>query len=269
MGTLERGPRRGLPEDPEEFRLTLVEHLEELRDRIIRVVVYLALGWVAGWFLQPWLFDFLNSLARNSVEAALGKGTYDEAFRDATQAFMLSLRLSFLIGLIISMPLILNQLWGFVAPGLTPRERKPVQRLAPASLVLFAMGVGFCWLILPAAIYWFAGFIDRYPGVRLIQEPGTMVFFALKMMLAFGIAFQLPLIVFGLGAMGLLTAETLTKYWRQAATVIFILAAVITPSNDPISMLTMAVPLVILFIISVYMVKWTEKKKIRAAEAIE
>jgi sec-independent protein translocase protein TatC len=263
-----RRRRRGFPEDPDDYRLTLVEHLEELRGRIIRLLSYITVGWVIGWFLQPYLYDILNTIVRTSVVEAVGRpDLFSEAFRDATQPFMLKLRLSFFIGLVLVMPLCINEIWGFIAPGLTPTERKPIQRLAPASLALFLMGAGFCWLILPATIQWFAGFITDFSEVQLIQEPGTMVFFALKMLLAFGIAFQLPLVVVGLGAIGLLTAETLTKYWRHAASIIFIFSALITPSSDPISMLTMAVPLVILFAISVWVVKVTQRKRERALEA--
>jgi sec-independent protein translocase protein TatC len=235
-----RKQKRG-PEDPEEFRLTLGEHLDDLRSRIIKILLLLAGGWVAGWFLQPWLYDFLNNLVTTNVKAVLkDQSTYQEAFKNTTEAFMLKFKLSFLIGLVMVFPFCVLQIWAFIAPGLKPSERKPIARLAPLSLLLFGLGAFFCWIILPTALQWFAVFILEFPGTNLIQEPGSMVYFILKMMLAFGIGFQLPLVVYALGAVGLLSAETLVKYWRQAATFVFIASAIITPSNDAFSMLMMA-----------------------------
>ncbi|HEY0868395.1 MAG TPA: twin-arginine translocase subunit TatC [Fimbriimonas sp.] len=276
MGALHGGPssRRSIPDDPEEFRLTLVEHLEELRDRIVRILVFVTVGWVVGWFAEPYLYTYLNKMVEQAVVPVLGPGhEWQEVFHNTTEPFMLKLKLSFYIGLILSLPLVLNELWGFVAPGLHKNERRPFTRLIPAMFFLFIIGVVFSWLVMPQALAWFAGYVNEFPGVNVNQEAGTMVFFVLKMLIAFGVAFQLPLVVYGLGALDLLSAETLMSYWRQAATVIFLLAAVITPSNDPISMLMMAIPLVVLFMISVYLVKLTQKKrkKLKAAvsEALE
>jgi sec-independent protein translocase protein TatC len=256
--------RRNSPEDPEEFRAPLSEHLEELRIRILRMLAILVVAWVAGWYLQPPLYRYLDQMVEAAVTGSVGQGRYSEAFRNATEPFMLTFKLSFLIGLVISFPLLVMQVWGFIEPGLKPSERRPFRQLAPLSLLLFLLGAGFCWLILPNAISWFAGFLDNY-NANLIQEPGTMVFFVLKMMLAFGIGFQLPLIVYILGALNLLTAETLVQYWRQAATVIFLGSAILTPSNDAFSMLMMAVPLVILFLVSVFAVKVVQGKNRKKA----
>lgn len=260
-GTLPRNARSS-SDEPEELRVSLGEHLEELRDRIIKSVAILAVATVIGWLLQPILYEFLNELVFTNLRAVLGNELQiGEAFRNATEAFMLKLKLSFAIGLIFSAPFILLQLWGFVRPGLKPNERQPVERVAPLSFVLFAMGVGFCWLVLPATIRWFGGFLLDFPGTGLIQDPGAMVFFVLKMMLAFGIAFQLPLIVFALGAMGLLSAGTLLKYWRQSFIGIAALSAILTPSADAFSMLMLAIPMIVLFMVSVFAVKFTQKRK--------
>jgi sec-independent protein translocase protein TatC len=224
-------------------------------------------GWVIGWFIQKPLYDLLMQMIERNIRIGAGPSVhFEEAFRNATEAFMLSLKLSFMIGLVLVFPFIVLQVWAFIAPGLKPSERKPFARLAPLSLLLFFIGAGFCWLVLPAAIRWFASFLTQFPGTGLIQEPGAMVFFVLKMMMAFGIGFQLPIAVYALGALNLLTAETLIKHWRQASIVIFIASAVITPSADAFSMLMMAVPLILLFMISVFAVKVTQRKRARADE---
>lgn len=259
--------RRSLPDNPEDFRLTLVEHLEELRNRLIRSILILAGAWVVGWYTMPPLYEIMTNRMAAAVQAVLPKDVqYHEVFLHAPDAFLLKLKVSFFIGLIPAFPLVLLQLWAFIEPALKSNERKAVRKVGPYSLILFAMGASFAWWIMPDAMRWFATYIEDFPHTGITQEAGTLVFFVLKMMLAFGIAFQLPLIVFILGAVGVLKAETLLQYWRQAATAIFVLSAIITPSNDPMTMMMMAIPLVILFMISVYAVKWTHRRKLAAGD---
>ena len=257
--------RKPVPDDPDDYRLTLIEHIDELRNRLVRSLVSIVIGWVVGWQLIDKLYGPTNDRILAAVNAGTqGKVKVSEAFRNAPDAFLLTIKLSFWIGVVLVFPYIFLQIWGFIAPGLKLSERKALNKVAPWSVVLFIMGAGFALLVTPSAIAWFADFIRMYSHTDLIQEPGTMVFFILKMLLAFGIAFQLPLVVYVLGELELLQASTLLKYWRHSATAIFIIAMIITPSNDPASMLMMAIPLCILFIISVYVVKLSQAKKRRS-----
>jgi len=269
MAVLFKGPkkeRRKPLDDPEDFRLTLVEHLEELRTRIIRCLLILGVAWAIGWQAESFLYSFLTDMMEKAVRPVLPPGIeFIEVFHNAADAFLLKVKLSFFIGLVPAFPLVVLQLWGFIEPALKPKEREPVKRVAPFSLFLFAMGATFAWFVLPGAVRWFATYVMEFKGVSLYQEAGTLAFFVLKMMLAFGIAFQLPLVVFIMGSVGILKAESLLQYWRHAATAIFIISMIITPSNDPATMLMMAVPLVVLFIISVYAVKFNEKRKKKAS----
>lgn len=261
--------KREVPDDPEDFRATLTEHLDELRTRIIRIVTLIVIGWVIGWYFQPHAYEFLNNVVTKQIltpRPGHKPVDYKEVFGNATDAFMLKFKLSFMLGLIVAMPFCVMQLWAFIKPGLKPNERKPVTKIAPFSVLLFFMGAAFCFIILPSAIGWFVSYLEEFPGTSLYQEPGKMVFFILKLELAFGLAFQLPLIVFLLGTLGILTPETLLQYWRQSALGIFVISMIVTPSNDPGTMLMMAIPLCFLFIVSVYLVKWTTRKR-RKAEA--
>lgn len=249
-------------DDPEEFRATLIEHLEELRDRIIRSLILVVAGWVAGWYLEPWVYSTINNVVLNAAGKRMPKGVqFQIVFHQLTEPFLLQLRLSFMIGVILAFPFIALQLWGFIAPGLKSIERRVIQTVAPVSVVLFAMGATFCWLVVPSAFTWFTSYMDNYQKTAMFQEAGTMVFFVLKMELAFGVGFQLPLVVFILGKIGLLTPETLLKYWRQSTVAIFVISMIVTPSNDPLTMLMMAIPLSILFIISVYALRATSRDK--------
>ena len=255
------GPGKGFNGDPDEFRLTLIEHLEELRTRIIRVLAALVVGWFVGWYLEPPLYFMMEGRINDAILRVLGPKhiPYTTAVHNATEFFMLKLKLSFYIGLVLTLPVIILNIWGFVAPALKPNEQRPFKRLAPASTILFLMGAGFAYAAVPAMFAWFASYAEDFHGVSLIQEAGSQLFLVVKMMLAFGVAFQLPLIVYGLGLAGVLTADTLVKYWRHGASGIFLIAAVVTPSNDPFSMLMMAIPLTALFIGSVYAVKFMER----------
>ncbi|MBC8064272.1 MAG: twin-arginine translocase subunit TatC [Chlorobia bacterium] len=253
--------------EPEEFRATLVEHLEELRTRLVRIIQLIVGGWVIGWFLQKPVYDTFNNVAAVGIRnAGIDPDRYKEAFTHFTQMFIFQMQFSFIIGLVLALPFVLTQLWGFVAPGLRETEKRPLKRLAPVSILLFFTGVAFCWFCLPAAVAWFVSYLDNFPGAVLNQQPGSMVLFMVKIMLAFGIGFQLPVIVYGLGAIGLLSAQTLAKHWRHGTVFVFFLSAILTPSNDPLTMLMMAIPLSILFMISVWAVKIVQRKKVKVIE---
>jgi len=253
-----------LSDDPEDYRATLVEHLEELRTRLFRSVSVLMVGWAAGWFLEPTIYAYFAAMVSKAIVKSLdGKANYIEVFFNTTEAFMLKIQLAFIIGLILTFPFLLLQAWGFIAPGLKASERKPIQRLAPLSAFLFILGASMCWLILPKAVGWFASYVPDFAGVQLHQHAGVMVFFCLKLLLAFGVGFQLPLIVWLLGAFGLYESAALAKHWREGAFGIFILAAIVTPSNDWFSMLMMAIPLTLLFLVSIWALRITEGRKKR------
>lgn len=248
--------------------MSLVEHLDELRTRIIRSLIVLGVAWCVAWFVHDPLYVLLTRQAEIGLPPQI-KANYSEAFRSITDAFMLKLKLSFYLGLVVALPYIILQVYGFIAPGLKQNEKKPLQIVGPLSVFLFALGCFFCWLIIPTTMNWFASIaLESFEGTKIIQEPGTLVFFIVNMMFAFGIGFQLPLVVYFLAKIGLLPVDSLNKSWRHAVVVIFILAAVLTPSNDPISMLTMAIPLCILFVISVVAVKHTAKIESREQDEL-
>ncbi len=215
------------------------------------------------------VYDYVNGVIETAIKGKLnGKVPYTTIFDQTTAPFMLKLKLSFYIALIFALPYVVVQIWGFVAPALKESEQRPFKRLAPVSVALFLIGAGFAWIIVPTTFSWFASYAEEFPGTSILQEAGSQVFLVAKMLLAFGVAFQLPLIVYGIGMAGLLSADTLLKYWRHGATAIFVISMLITPSQDPISMLMMAIPLTILFIGSVYAVKFMERKRVRP-EAVD
>jgi len=256
--------RRNSSGDPEEFRMSLGGHIDEIRSRLIRSVILIAVLWVVGWYVQPYLYQAINSLALDALaEYRKAHPTFDykEPFKSFTEAFMFKFKLSFIIGLGLALPYLLLQIWGFIEPGLKPSEAKPIKALAPVSAVLFFLGCGLCWLILPITIQWFMTFFQEFAGSSLYQEPGAMTLFIVKMMLGFGVGFQLPLLVYIAGRLGIIGEDTMTQYWRHATVFVFFTSAILTPSNDPISMLMMAIPLSLLLMLSIFAVKVTMKGK--------
>jgi sec-independent protein translocase protein TatC len=259
--------KRNSPEDPEEFRLTLVEHLEELRARLMRSLAILVVGWVAGWFIEPIVFGHLNGMITKTLAPVLARIHVESkfVFESAPDAFMLKFKMAMIIGFILTFPFLILQLWGFIEPALKPNERKPFRIAAPFSILLFATGATFCWFIIPNTIAWFATYLEEFPGTSLFQNVPELMFFTMKLLLAFGIAFQLPLIVYALNALGLLETETLMKNWRKATFVVFAVAMIVTPSNDFFTMLSMAIPVSILFLITIVVVKFASRKRAKQA----
>jgi len=259
--------KRNSPDDPEEFRLTLVEHLEELRSRIIRSLVILVAGWVIGWFIEPPIFNSLQTTIKRTVDPILFRHHIESKYvwSNATDPFLFKFKLSLIIGLVLTFPFLILQLWGFVEPALKPRERKPFRIAAPLSLVLFAMGASFSWFIIPDAIGWFTTYVEEFPGTALYQHVPDLIFFSMKLLLAFGIGFQLPLIVYALNALGFLETETLMTHWRKATFAVFAAAMIVTPSNDFFTMLSMAIPVSVLFLVTVVVVKFASKRRAKRA----
>jgi sec-independent protein translocase protein TatC len=242
--------------DPEEFRAPLHVHLDELRVRLIRSLWAICIAWVLAWFVAP---HAVNAITNQAFSEISKKPPI--VVTDITLYFMTQLKVSFAIALTAAMPIIINQIWGFVAPGLKENEKKPIVTVAPITVALFFLGCLFCWFVLPQCFAWFGTFMNQFPNTDLIQDQERLVVFSVKMMAAFGVCFQLPLIVYVLGRIGILSPDTMIQYWRQVVVFIFFVAAAVTPSSDPGSMMMIGIPLCVLFVISVYAVKFTTRKQ--------
>lgn len=243
------------PQDGVELRATFFEHLSELRTRIVWSISFIAVGWVVGYFLEPAAYAW----ATRPLIQALGKHTpqVQIAYRNFADPFLMQIKVGLFIGIGLAAPLITWQLWLFIAPGLNNNERKGIRFVAPLSVILFAIGVTFGCAILPACLRWFLNYLPR--GATLIQDPQVYILFLVKMLLAFGLAFELPVVVLFLAKIGLINAEMMWKYWRQGVVGISVVAMVLTPSNDAVTMLAMAFPMVILYFLSIFLIGRTGK----------
>ncbi len=253
--------------DPER-KAELTEHLAELRTRLLRSAAYLVGGCIVAYALFHPVFRFLASPVVQALQDAaknrphqvnlLPPGTF--VFHQFFGPFMLRLQLSLYGGLIIGAPLIVTEIWGFVSPGLTSTERRPVRLVAPFSILLFVLGASLAFWVMPEAVKWFLGYLSDFPGAVLLQDPEDYILFLVKMLLIFGLMFQLPIVMIALGKLGIIRSAMLIKYWQYIVVGITTLAMIVTPSNDPFSMIVMAVPLVMLFLISIWLVKLVEPK---------
>jgi sec-independent protein translocase protein TatC len=225
-----------------------MEHLAEIRTRLIRSAVYLVLAAVAAWMFYDQLFTFLTH-PMTGVMAKMGSKFLYVGF---PEAFMVQVQICLVSGLMLASPFISAELWGFVAPGLTPSERRPLKWIAPLAVVLFFSGAVLCYLILPAAFQWFAGYVPKEAELRPTVQ--ASVLFSVKMLLVFGIVFELPVVLMLLAKVGIVNSAMLRKQWRVSMVLVCVLAAVATPSGDAFSMLMMALPLALLYFISISLV---------------
>ncbi len=235
----------------------ILPHLEELRNRLIWSVLALSVATAAAFvFAQP-LLEFLARPVGglNSLEAI-----------EITEPVGVYMRVSLLGGVTLAMPFILFQIYQFIAPGLKRAERQAVLLVVPFATLLFAMGLAFTYLVmLPAAI----PFLLNFGGIKTIPRPDNYFKFVTGIMFWIGIAFQMPLIVYGLAAAGLVRARFLAQNWRIAVIFIAILAAAVTPTVDPVNMGLVMLPMVILYFLSIVLAsvgqRGRERRLARAA----
>jgi sec-independent protein translocase protein TatC len=242
--------RKRVPRHEQE--MTMMEHLAELRIRLFRAIIMIALGSVFVWYY----FDPLYTFFTEPIKPYLKSGG-DLMVTSWIEPFFIHMRLALYGGLVVSAPFWVMELWGFVSPALTPEERRPLRIIAPMTVVLFAMGVTLAHLILPMTFQWAMGYLP--PGARLMQSVNGYVEFLAKMYLAFGLSFQLPIALMFLARVGLIDAGLMRLYWRHAVIVIMLIAAIITPSNDPVTMSVCAAPMGFLYLLSIYLVEWMSR----------
>jgi sec-independent protein translocase protein TatC len=244
---------------PAESGMTLVEHLGELRRRLIISAVAVGVGMVVGFALYEWVFDFLVAPYRDAVPGARLLQT------DPLEGLSIRVKSSAYVGIALAMPVILWQIWRFVTPGLYPHERRYAVPFVLSALVLFALGAALAYYTLPRAL----DFLVTIGGDDLETAFTPAKYFRLitYMMLAFGIGFEFPIVLIFLQLAGVIEARTLRRGRRFAIVGILSLVAVITPSGDPISMLTLSVPMVVFYEVAILVGNVLTKRQAAKASA--
>src|SRR3954449_3682921 len=256
-------PLRRRPKDAE-GRMPLREHLRELRTRLIKSGIAILVGAVVGWFLYPWLFAELTKPLEDIVKLHPDRFVKVN-FGQVASPFNLQLKLSFYLGFVLSSPVWLYQLWAFIVPGLTKREKRYSMAFVAAAVPLFLVGIGLAWLVLPNAVRFLTDFTPK--GTSNIINASDYFTFVLQIMLAFGIAFVIPLLLVGLNMAGVVRAVTLAKAWRVAVFFCFLFAAIASPTPDAGSMLALAFPMVGLYMIAVGIAYLNDRRRAKRAAA--
>ena len=233
----------------DDARMSLVEHLTELRDRLIKVAIAVAIGMVVAFLLYDQIFDFLLRpyFDTATVENSIAEGKLLQT--DPLEGFSVRMKLAGYGGVALAMPVILWQIWRFVTPGLYAHERRYAIPFVASALLLFTLGAGLAYYTLPRALE----FLVEIGGDNLVTAFAPSKYFTLitYMMLAFGIGFEFPILLIFLQMVGILEVDTLRRGRRYAIVGICILVAVITPSGDPISMLMLSVPMALFYEVAI------------------
>lgn len=231
--------------------MTLIDHFAELRTRL-----FIALGaWVVGAGVA---FTFREALL-DWLQAPLPEGIVLTAF-GILEPFTVSMQIAAFFGLVLAAPVIVGQIWGFVAPGLYPEERRWAVPFVLLTALAFVSGILFSYYaILPFALPVIVGFLIE--GVQLLPAIGDYISKILLYMAVFGLIFEMPVISFLLARLGLIRAPMLQQYRRYAIIVGFVLAAIITPTADPINLLLVALPLVLLYEVSIIVVRVSQRRQ--------
>ena len=252
----EQKPQR---EPHDEKRLELTEHLGELRSRILRCILYVAVGATVCYYQFQPIYAFLFRPMNHAMQAH--KTEWKIVFTHFTQAFFVVIEISIVAGLILAAPLVLTELYGFIAPALTKEEKKPLRYVIPLSISLFIGGVVLAYWVAQFAIDWFVDYVRLFPQGVLYQDPKAYVMFMLKMMGIFGAVFQLPVLLMFLAWVGILRSEGMKKSWRTAVVGISVVGLIVTPSNDAFTMLVMIIPVILLYLGSIWLVQLIERKR--------
>jgi sec-independent protein translocase protein TatC len=238
--------------NPDQHQMTIWEHLEELRSRIVKMMIAFLIGAIVSWIYREELFQIITVPFVEAWKAARPDKPVI-TFPAPASLFLAYVRLSAISGIVGALPFMLWQIWAFVAPGLYSREKRLALPFVVSSCALFAGGGYFAWKVAFKIAFEFflrmsgpVGSIEVTPSVMVEQY----LDFVTNMLLAFGLMAELPVLVFFLSVAGLVTHKHLIKFFRYFIVIAFVVAAVITPP-DPMSQLLLAVPLVLLYAVSI------------------
>jgi sec-independent protein translocase protein TatC len=251
----------GVPAFSDEGRMTLIEHLKELRNRLFFAVIAVVVGSIVAWFFYQDLYHLLTVPARKAIsqlDASQQKNA--KIFTSGvTGAFILRTKVSLVAGIIGSSPIWLYELWAFIMPGLHRHERRWTLLFVAVAGPLFVGGVALGFWVMPKGLTVMLGFTPD--GLANLIDVNSYLNFVLRVLLVFGVAFEIPLFVVLLNLAGIVSGKSLGRWRSWIVMATFIFAAVATPSTDPITMLLLAIPMTLLFLLSEVIARVMDKRR--------
>lgn len=256
-------------EEEDEKRLPFVEHLRELRTRTIRAVLYVVVGFGIGWAFHEPVFQWLTA-PYNAAIAGLETTTgIALAYRSVTEPIVVYLKTALIAGTLLALPLVFLEVWLFVAPGLYKSERRLAFPFLIATLICFGGGVLFCrYLAFEPALYALLRFSGEGTTASIMM--GEYFSFTTRLLVVFGVLFELPVAVSFLSMIGVVRPSLLIRNWRYALVIAFVVGAIFTPP-DPLTQIALAVPLSILYGVSILLswLIWRGKESETPDDALE
>lgn len=239
--------------------MALIDHIKELRNRLIKSAIGLVIGGIGGWFL----YDPVLSALKEPVDriAEHTGGTSAVNFGSIASPFDFKLQLSLIIGAVISSPVWIYQVWAFITPGLTKKERRYTLGYMAAAVPLFLAGVWVGWMVTPQVVRALTQFTPS--GFSNLIDARDYVDFVTRMVLFLGLAFLVPVVLVGVNMAGIIAGTTILKSWRITVFLVFVLAAIAAPGADAFSMFLLAGPLLVLFFAAIGLCIVNDKRRAR------
>lgn len=235
-------------------KLPFTEHLEELRKRFIICLVAVGIGFAASYAFSEQIFLLLS----HPLIKAMPEGS-SFIFTGVTEAFFTYMKLAFFAGIFVASPVIIYQIWAFVAPGLYDKERGKILPFVFLAIIFFVGGTAFAYyVVFPSAFKFFLTYNTQY--VKIMPSIGEYLSFSCLFLLGFGIVFEMPVFIICLARLGIINHAQLSKNRKYVILLIFVVSAILTPSPDVISQVLMAAPLLVLYEISIVVARMFEKK---------
>jgi sec-independent protein translocase protein TatC len=242
--------------------MALMDHLKELRNRLFKAAIGVVLGTVVGFIIyQPMLAALIKPITDLNQKAGRAASLN---FDGVASSFDLMIQISVFMGLILASPVWLYQLWAFIVPGLHKKERRLALSFVAAAVPLFIGGVVLAWLVLPNAVRVLTDFTPT--GASNFITAQVYLSFVTRLMLAFGIAFLLPVVLFGLNVAGILKGQQLVKSWRITVFLVCLFAAMAAPGADAMSMFYLAGPMLALFFLAVALCLLNDRRREKRAQ---
>lgn len=242
--------------------MSLGDHLREFRRRVFIAAAALVVGSVIGWYLFDIIYEHLTAPIANIAEQRGEGSLIDLNYAGLTAAFSQRLSLAIWAGTIMSSPTWLWQFWAFIVPGLTKKEKRISLLFIAAIVPLFLGGCWFGYTTLPKAVEILLGFTPE--GAANLPEAALYFSFVTRFILVFGFAFLFPVVLVALNVVGVLSSHVMLKGWRPAIVIIFIFAAIATPTPDPYTMLLLATPLVVLYFVAYGVTRILDRRRAKA-----